>query len=261
MGQKVNPIGFRLGVNKSWDSTWYQKPSKYTDTLIEDFEIRRVAKGMSEVKDGEVSKIEIARNPQRIIVTFHTSRPGMLVGKGGVNIDKLTKKLTSLTGKKVVVKVVEIQKPLADAQHIADVIARSLVARGSYKRALKKAVQDARKEGVQGIKIRVSGRLNGAEIARSDSIKDGRVPLHTLRSNIDYGFTPAVTSYGVIGVKVWVYNGEILGAKAESAKDDAGSVVRKRSNSQRETKSADKASKGKEGESTNARSTEKKDAE
>ena len=261
MGQKVNPIGFRLGVNKSWDSTWYQKPSKYTNTLIEDFEIRKAAKAMKEVEEGEVSKIEIARNPQRVIVTFHTSRPGMLVGKGGVNIDKLTKKLTSVTGKKVVVKVVEIQKPLADAQHIADVIARSLVARGSYKRALKKAVQDARKEGVQGIKIRVSGRLNGAEIARSDSIKEGRVPLHTLRSNIDYGFTPAVTSYGVIGVKVWVYNGEILGAKADSAKEDAGSVVRKRSSFNHNPKNADKSLKDKEREIIPSQSVEKKDAE
>lgn len=241
MGQKVNPIGFRLGVNKSWDSTWYQKPSKYTETLIEDFEIRKAAKAMKEVQDGEVSKIEIARNPQRVIVTFHTSRPAVLVGKGGANIDKLTKRLSSLTGKKVHVKVVEIQHPQADAQHIADTIARSLVARGSYKRALKKAVQDARREGAEGIKIRVSGRLNGAEIARSDSIKEGRVPLHTLRSDIDYGFTPAVTSYGVIGVKVWVYNGEILGGKKSSTKNDAGAVMKKRpANKERVSRTNDK---------------------
>ena len=251
MGQKVHPIGFRLGVNKSWDSTWYQKPSKYTETLNEDFEIRRVAKAMKEVQDGEVSKIEIARNPQRVIVTFHTSRPAVLVGKGGANIDKLTKKLSSLTGKKVHVKVVEIQRPLADAQHIADSIARSLVARGSYKRALKKAVQDARREGAEGIKIRVSGRLNGAEIARSDSIKEGRVPLHTLRSDIDYGFTPAVTSYGVIGIKVWVYNGDILGKKKAAAKaQETGSVVRKR-NPNRVAKSNDKAEAKKEAPAEN----------
>lgn len=255
MGQKVNPIGFRLGVNKSWDSTWYQKPSKYTETLIEDFEIRKAAKAMKEVQDGEVSKIEIARNPQRVIVTFHTSRPAVLVGKGGANIDKLTKRLSALTGKKVHIKVVEIQHPLADAQHIADNIARSLVARSPYKRALKKAVQDARREGAEGIKIRVSGRLNGAEIARSDSIKEGRVPLHTLRSDIDYGFTPAVTSYGVIGVKVWVYNGEILGGKKVAQKNETGSVVRKRpSNGGRGNRSNDKA------ESRKA-PAEKKDAE
>lgn len=227
MGQKVNPIGFRLGVNKSWDSTWYQKPRKYTQTLIEDFEIRKALQGMKEVEEGEVSKIEISRNPQRITVTFHTSRPGVLVGKSGANIDKLTKKLSSLTGKKVYVKVVEIQKPQTDAMHIASNIARGLVARSPYKRLLKKAVQDARRDGAEGIKIRVSGRLNGAEIARSDSIKEGRVPLHTLRSDIDYGYVPAVTSYGVIGVKVWIYNGDILGGK-KAQKTDAGAVMKKR---------------------------------
>lgn len=226
MGQKVNPTGFRLGVNKTWDSKWYVKPSKYVDILHEDLKIKQAVRVMPEVESADVSTIEISRNPQRVTVYFHTAKPGILIGKNGANIDKLTQKIAAISGKKSVVKVVEIAKPNLDARILSTSIARQIAARGSYKRILKKAVADCMRDGAKGIKIRVSGRLNGAEIARSDSIKEGRVPLHTLRSNIDYSFSTADTSYGSIGVKVWVYTGS-ANAKNES-RADAGDVVRRK---------------------------------
>ena len=216
MGQKVNPIGFRLGVNKGWQSNWYVKPSKYVDVLHEDLKIKDAVKKLPEVMASDVSSVEISRSPQRITVYFHTAKPGVLIGKNGANIDNLTKTITKIcSGKKVVVKVVEIQKPNLDAKLVSSSVAHQIAARGSYKRAIKKAVSDAMRDGAQGVKIRVSGRLNGAEIARSDSIKEGRVPLHTLRSNVDYSFATADTSYGSIGVKVWIYTGPVAYKKNE----------------------------------------------
>ena len=226
MGQKVNPIGFRLGFNRAWDSRWYAKPNLYSQTIIEDMKIRRELLKMEEVASSDVSKIEISRNPQRITVSFHTAKPGSLIGKAGANIEKLTAKIATISKKKTVVKVVEVARPAADATLIASSIARQLANRGGYKRILKKAVSDALRDGALGIKIRVSGRLNGAEIARSDSIKDGRIPLHTLRSKIDYACAAADTSYGAIGVKVWIYNGESLD-DASSKRSDAGKLVKK----------------------------------
>ena len=227
MGQKVNPIGFRLGFNKSWDSRWYVKPAKYVDTLLEDLKIKEELRKMPEVASSDVSKIEIFRNPQRLRVLIHTSKPGSLIGKGGANIEKLNAKVASLTKTKAIVKVEEIHKPNLDANLLANSIARQLVNRGSYKRILKKSVADAVRDGAMGIKIRVSGRLNGVEIARSDSIKEGRVPLHTLRSKIDYGFAVANTSYGSIGVKVWLYLGESNDSQ-KKVRSDAGEVIRKK---------------------------------
>lgn len=226
MGQKVNPIGFRLGVNKGWESKWYVKPSKYVDILHEDLKIKEIVKKMPEVESADVSTIEISRSPQRITVYFHTAKPGVLIGKSGANIDKLTQKITSICNKKAVVKVVEISKPNLDAKLVSSSVARQIANRGSYKRAIKKAVSDCMRDGAQGIKIRVSGRLNGAEIARSDSIKEGRVPLHTLRSNIDYGFATADTSYGSIGVKVWIYTG--FNNTKSDAHTDSGDVTRRK---------------------------------
>ena len=227
MGQKVNPIGFRLGINKTWDSKWYVKKADYAKTLLEDIQIRKELMNMTEVESSDVSKIEIKRNPQRLSVFFYTAKPGVLIGKSGASIEKIQKKIEFLShGKKVNVKVIEISKPTLDANLVANSIARQIEARGGYKRILKKAVSDAMKDGAQGIKIKVAGRLNGVEIARSDSIKEGRVPLHTLRSKIDYAVCTANTSYGSIGVKVWIYSGE--SSSAQEVKSDAGEVVRKR---------------------------------
>ena len=224
MGQKVNPIGFRLGFNRGWDSKWYAKPGVYSQTILEDMKIKRELSKMEEVSSSDVSKIEISRNPQRITVFFHTAKPGSLIGKAGANVEKLTAKIASISKKKAVVKVVEVARPSTDATLIANSIARQLANRGGYKRILKKAVSDAMHDGALGIKIRVSGRLNGAEIARSDSIKEGRIPLHTLRSKIDYAFAAADTSYGAIGVKVWIYNGE--STDEASRRSDAGKLVK-----------------------------------
>lgn len=226
MGQKVNPIGFRLGVNKTWESKWYVNSHKYADTLHEDLAIRKALLSAPEVQGAEIAKVELTRNPQRVTVYVHTSRPGIIIGTKGANIEALSQRLMKLSGKKVQIKIVEVAKPAANAQLVAQNIARQLAARGSYKRILKKAVSDAMRDGAQGIKIKLSGRLNGAEIARTDGIKEGRIPLHTLRSNIDYGFTPAHTSYGAIGVKVWIYNGEIFN-HATNNKNDAGLVVKR----------------------------------
>ena len=227
MGQKVNPIGFRLGVNKTWNSKWYVKPAKYVDTFLEDLKIKSEVQKLPEVASSDVSKIEIYRNPQKVSVYFHSSKPGVLIGKSGANIEKLTSKISAICKMKTLVKVVEITKPNLDANLLANSIARQLVNRGSYKRILKKAVSDSMRDGAQGIKIRLSGRLNGVEIARSDSIKEGRVPLHTLRSKIDYGFAVANTSYGSIGVKVWIYLGENIDSQRK-VRSDAGEVVKKK---------------------------------
>ncbi|MDD2296321.1 MAG: 30S ribosomal protein S3 [Sphaerochaetaceae bacterium] len=224
MGQKVNPIGLRLGVNKTWKSKWYVDPREYAETLHEDLKLRKVLLSCPEVQGAEIADVEIVRKPQRISLTISTSRPGIIIGSKGSNVEKLGARLQGLTDKKVQIKIKEIKKPEADAQLIAYNVARQLVSRGSHRRALKMAISKAMQAGAQGVKIKVSGRLGGREIASSDWSKDGRVPLHTLRSDIDYGFAPANTSFGIIGVKVWVYNGEILD---KSKKDDAGLLVRK----------------------------------
>ena len=224
MGQKVNPIGLRLGVNKTWKSKWYVDPREYADTLHEDLKLRKVLLNCPEVQGAEIADVEIVRKPQRVSLTISTSRPGIIIGSKGSNVEKLGARLQALTDKKVQIKIKEIKKPEADAQLIAANVARQLASRGSHRRALKMAISKAMQAGAQGIKIKVSGRLGGKEIAGSDWSKDGRVPLHTLRSDIDYGFAPANTAFGTIGVKVWVYNGEILD---KSKKDDAGLLVRK----------------------------------
>lgn len=224
MGQKVNPIGLRLGVNKTWKSKWYVDPREYATTLHEDLKLREVLLNCPEVQGAEISDVEIVRKPQRVSLTISTSRPGIIIGSKGANVEKLGARLQSVTDKKVQIKIKEIKKPEADAQLIAGNVARQLQNRGSHRRALKMAISKAMQAGAQGIKIKVSGRLGGREIASSEWLKDGRIPLHTLRSDIDYGFAEANTSFGKIGVKVWVYNGEILD---KSKKDDAGLLVRK----------------------------------
>lgn len=229
MGQKVNPIGLRIGINKTWKSKWYVDPREYADTLHEDLKLRKALMDSPEAAGAEISDLEIIRKPQRITMVITTSRPGVIIGSKGANVEKLGERLQKLTDKKIQIKIKEVKKPEADAQLIAMNVARQLVARGSFRRAMKIAVSKAMQSGAQGVKIRLSGRIGGAEIARSEWMKEGRIPLHTLRSDIDYGFATADTSFGVVGVKVWVFNGEIYD---RPVKDEAGDLVRKSSRNQ-----------------------------
>lgn len=224
MGQKVNPIGLRLGVNKTWKSKWYVDPRDYAETLHEDLRLRKALETCPETKGADISDIEIIRKPQRITIVIKTSRPGVIIGAKGANVELLGNRLQKLADKKIQIKIKEIKRPEADAQLIALNVAKQLMMRGSFRRSLKMAVSSAMKAGVQGVKIKVSGRLGGAEIARTEWHKEGRIPLHTLRSDIDYGFAEANTTFGVIGVKVWVFNGEIYD---KAKKEDAGLLVKK----------------------------------
>ena len=225
MGQKVNPIGLRLGVNKTWKSKWYVDPRDYADTLHEDLLLRKELVKCPETRGAEISNIEIIRHPQRITIVIETSRPGIIIGAKGSNIEKIGSRLQKVAGKKIQLKIKEVKQPDVNAQLIAQNIARQLKSRSAFRRTLKMAVANAMRGGVQGIKVIVSGRLGGAEMSRTEQYKDGRVPLHTLRANIDYGFAEADTTYGLIGVKVWVFNGEVFG---NDRKEDAGLLVKKK---------------------------------
>ncbi len=225
MGQKVNPIGLRLGINKTWKSKWYVDPREYADTLHEDLRLRKLLKSCPETRGAEISNIEIIRQPQRITVVIESSRPGILIGTKGATIEKIGERLQKEAGKKIQIKIKELKKPEVNAQLIADNVARQLKSKSSFRRALKQAVNNAMKGGVQGIKIRIAGRLGGAEMARVQQYKEGRIPLHTFRANIDYGFSESNTTFGVIGVKVWVFHGEVY---KRDIKDDAGVLVRKK---------------------------------
>ncbi|NLM25743.1 MAG: 30S ribosomal protein S3 [Firmicutes bacterium] len=208
MGQKVHPIGFRLGVIKDWNSRWYANKREYADLLHEDLEIREIIK--KRFYQVGVSKIEIERAANRGKVTIHTARPGMVIGRGGAEVDKLRKDLEKLSGKQYQINIVEIKTPELDAQLVAENIAFQLEKRVSFRRAMRQAQQRTLRLGAKGIKVAVSGRLGGAEIARTEWNPEGNVPLHTLRADIDYGFAEADTTFGKIGVKVWIYKGEVL---------------------------------------------------
>lgn len=225
MGQKVHPYGLRLGINKTWKSKWYVDPRNYADALHEDLKIRKLVLGLDETKNADIADIEITRHPQRIVLVIQTSRPGIIIGAKGATIEKISMKLQKEIGKTIQVKVKEIKKPEVEAQLIAINVARQLKGRASFRKTLKMSASAAMKNGAQGVKIIISGRLGGAEMSRTESIMLGRVPLHTLRANIDYGFSEAVTTFGVIGVKVWIFQGETL---RKETKEDAGSVVRKK---------------------------------
>ncbi len=224
MGQKVNPIGLRIGINKTWKSKWYVDPREYADTLHEDLVIRKTLLNCPETKGADISDIEIIRHPQRITVVIQTSRPGIIIGAKGSNIEKIGKRLQTIAGKKIQIKIKEIKQPESNAQIIALNIARQLKSRSAFRRTLKMAVNNAMKTGIQGIKVKVSGRLGGAEMSRTEQYKAGRVPLHTLRANIEYGFAEADTTFGLIGVKVWVFTGEVY---KKDRKEDAGLLVKK----------------------------------
>ncbi len=224
MGQKVNPIGIRLGINKTWRSKWYVDPREYADTLHEDLKLRRLLDTLPETRNAELAEVEIVRHPQRITLVINTSRPGVIIGTRGANIEKIGQKLQKAAGKKLQIKIKEIKRPETNAQLIALNVARQLRSRASFRRTLKMGVAGAMKTGMQGIKIKVSGRLGGAEMSRTETQREGRVPLHTLRANIDYGFAEAKTTFGTIGVKVWAFHGEVL---KYSRKEDAGALVRR----------------------------------
>ena len=206
MGQKVNPIGLRVGINRTWDSRWYAGNS-YSELLHEDLRIRDYLK--EKLAQAGVSKILIERPAKKARVTIHTARPGVVIGKKGADIEKLRLELSKMTASDVHLNIVEIRKPEIDGQLVAENVAQQLERRVSIRRAMKRAVQSAMRIGAGGIRINCAGRLGGAEIARMQWYREGRVPLHTLRANIDYGEAPAVTTYGVCGVKVWIYKGDI----------------------------------------------------
>lgn len=207
MGQKVNPIGLRIGFNREWDSRWYARKD-YVNFLHEDLKIRSFLK--KKLYFAGVSSIEIERDSDRARVKIHTARPGIIIGRGGAEIDRLCDELQEMTGKQIYVDIVEIKKPQTDAQLIAENIAQQIEKRVSYRRAMKKAISSCMAAGAEGIKIAVAGRLAGAEMARRQAYMEGKIPLHTLKADIDYGFAEAKTTYGTIGVKVWVYKGDKL---------------------------------------------------
>ena len=210
MGQKINPIGLRLGINKTWDSRWFASDN-YADKLHEDIKIRKHVK--KTLNAAGVSKVIIERTGKKCYVSIHTARPGVVIGKKGTGIDGLKADVQKLTPNEVFLSIQEVRKPDLDAQLVAESIALQLEKRISWRRALKKAIAAAIKGGVRGIKVRVSGRLDGAEIARSEWYNEKSVPLHTLRADIDYGTAEALTTYGIIGLKVWIYKGDILSAR------------------------------------------------
>ena len=210
MGQKVNPIGLRLGIVKGWESSWYGG-KKFSDKLVEDHKIRKYI--IARIPKGAISKIVIERTLKLLDLTIHTARPGIIIGRGGSEIDKLKGELKKLTKKDVQINIFEIKRPEIDAKLIGDSIAQQLRARISHRRAMKQAIASAMRVGAKGIKVKVSGRIGGAEMARSEQYKEGRIPLHTIRADIDYAICESKTIYGKIGVKVWVFKGEVVGKR------------------------------------------------
>ncbi len=217
MGQKTHPIGFRLGVIKTWQSNWYSDKNM-AELLQEDLMIRRYVK--SRLTRAGISKVEIERAPQKATITIHTARPGIVIGRKGAEVDKLRDELQHLTKKEIYINIQEIRRPELDAQLIGDSIARQIEQRISFRRAMKKSITAAMRMGAEGIKITCGGRLGGAEMSRSESFNDGRVPLHTLRADIDYAQSTAHTTYGCIGIKVWICKGEII--KGEDTQTGTG---------------------------------------
>jgi len=220
MGQKVNPHGLRIGIIKDWDTKWYANDKNFNDYLVEDFKIRKFIKKKLYISG--VSRIEIERAANKIKVNVNTAKPGLVIGKGGTGIEELRKDIEKLTGKSALINISEIKTPELDAQLVAENIASQLEKRISFRRAMKQAMSRAMKLGAKGIKTAVSGRLGGAEIARREHYHEGTIPLQTLRADIDYGFTEADTTYGKLGVKVWIYKGEVLPAVKKEKRAEGG---------------------------------------
>jgi len=223
MGQKVHPTGIRLGIIKQHSSIWYAEKRAYRDNLLVDLEVRRVLK--ERLANASVSRIEIERPAQNARINIFTARPGIVIGKKGEDVEKLRKEASKLMGVPVQINIEEIRKPELDAQLVAESVAQQIERRIMFRRAMKRAIQNTMRIGAQGIKIKLGGRLNGAEIARSEWYHEGRVPLHTLRADIDYGFAEALTTYGIIGIKVWIFKGEVFAG--ESIEEETKPVAAK----------------------------------
>ena len=216
MGQKVNPVGLRLGINRGWDSVWYAKKKDFGNYLIEDFKIREYIK--KNIVNSGVSQVVIERTSKKCIVSIHTSRPGFVIGKKGSDIEKIKKNLSKISSTEISLNIKEIKKPELNAYLVAENIAQQLVKRIAYRKAMKRAMQSTLRLGAKGIRVCLSGRLAGNEIARTEWLREGSIPLHTLRANLDYAEAEALTTYGVIGVKVWIYKGEIFLKDVEKEK-------------------------------------------
>ncbi len=209
MGQKTHPVGFRLGIIRGWDSNWYASKNDIAARLVEDEEVRRYLR--ARLKRAGLSRVVVERTPSRVILTLHTSRPGVVIGRGGAEVEKLREEIKQLTGKDIQININEIKRPEVDASLVAQNVAQQLEGRISYRRAMKQAITGAMRMGALGIRIKVGGRLGGSEMGRIEQYLEGRVPLHTIRADIDYAVATAFTIYGTAGVKVWIYRGEILG--------------------------------------------------
>ena len=236
MGQKINPVGLRLGINRTWDSRWYADSADYGRLLHEDLAIEKYIR--EKLKQAGISRIIIERPHKKCRITIHTARPGLVIGKKGADIETLRKELSGKVSDEVFVNLVEVRKPEIDATLVAEDIARQLERRASFRRTMKRSIQSAMRLGAQGVRIMCAGRLGGAEIARTEQYAEGSVPLHTLRADIDYGTAEALTTYGIIGIKVWVYKGEIMehDPMAQDKKQETSGQSRARSTNQRDQK-------------------------
>ena len=232
MGQKVSPIGLRIGINRGWEANWYANNSDFSKYLENDLKIRKFLE--KKLKDAGISTIEIERNNKRCEVIIHTSRPGIIIGKGGEEIENLKKEIKKLVNEEVQISIVDIKKPDLDAKIVADSIAQQIENRASFRMAQKKAIRNVMKAGAKGVKTLVSGRLNGADIARSEGYSEGTIPLHTLRADVDYALSEADTTFGKIGVKVWIYKGEILKDNKAQKEEKPERAERKENREKRE---------------------------
>ena len=223
MGQKVNPVGLRVGINRYWDSIWFAKKRDYGKLLIEDYKIREYIK--KNVVNSGVSQVLIERTSKKCIVTIHTSRPGFVIGKKGSDVEKIKKNLSKITNSEVSLNIKEVKKPELNAYLVAENIAQQLVKRMAYRKTMKRAIQSALRLGSKGIRVCLAGRLAGNEIARTEWLREGSVPLHTFRADVDYAEAEALTTYGIIGVKVWIYKGEILSNKMNTEKKEKENVT------------------------------------
>lgn len=257
MGQKVNPHGLRVGIIKDWDSKWFADKKDFGDLLVEDYKIRELVK-----KDAFLSgvpKIEIERAANRVKVSVYTSKPGMVIGKSGAGVEELKKKVEALTKKSVIINVEEVKNPDANAQLVAENIASQLERRVTFRRAMKQSIQRSMRAGIKGIKTAVSGRLGGADMARTEGYSEGTIPLHTFRANIDYGFAEADTTYGKVGVKVWIYKGEVLpGMRAEDEVERPKGDFKRRDNRNRRDNKRNKNEKSNNNRSGNRSNTAKR---
>ncbi|MBO4383730.1 MAG: 30S ribosomal protein S3 [Clostridia bacterium] len=234
MGQKVNPTGLRVGVIKDWESRWYAEDKDFGATLVEDYKLRKFL--LDRLKAAGVPKVEIERDTKRVRINIHCAKPGIVIGRGGAEIDKLKAEVEKMLGKPVSINIVEIKQPDLDATLVAENIAAQLERRVSYRRAVKQAIGRTMRLGAKGIKVQVSGRLGGAEIARSEHYHEGTIPLQTIRADIDYGFVEAATTYGRIGVKVWIYKGEVLHDNANTRTDRRDSRPRRDNRDRRDNR-------------------------